>query len=173
MPQLTQTQVVDVNGFKANDIGTGAKVQEGGLGIWTQNLIKQMEGVWYTAPHFRAAVALNNDLYYRLLSIATRKIALDIRPTNGAVRVRIYQAPTITANGTVLVAAPHNFGADLNTDFVWFTPTITLNGTVRFDGLAASLREYAFEIQAGIEYLVRVTNLSAGNNIAANFGTFI
>ena len=173
MAQKTQTQIIDVNGFQANDIGTGAKVQEGGLGVWTQNLIKQMEGDWYTAPHFRPAVALNNEQYYRLLSIATRKISLSIRPTNAAVRVRIYQAPTLTANGAVLVAAPHNFGVDLNTNFVWQGPTITLNGTVRFDDLAGSLRDFAFEIQAGIEYLIRVTNLSAANNIAFNIGTFI
>ena len=177
--QQVDSRIIDRNGF--NGIKTGVPVREGGAGLWMANQIKQMDGDSYIVSWFNAAVAnlANRDI--RIVTAAVRRVMFNIEAQSDRVRMRIYENPTflVGALGTLLVAAPPDFGADQVANFAWDTPTVTNIGTLRFDGFIQTVTDYIYTFQTSAvptsaSYLVRLTNMSgAANDISINLETFV
>ena len=176
MGQQVDSKIIDVNGFQANDVGTGAKVREGGVGILTARQIKQIDGDSYITSWYNAAVANAGVLDIRIVTAAARKVIFNFEGQSDRVRMQVYENPTI-AGGTLLAAVPLTFGANLAVNWAWHTPVVTAVGTLHFDGLVRALASYIFTFQAsagGFSYLVRFTNGSgAANDISINMETFV
>ena len=179
MGQKVDSKIIDVNGFQANDIGTGANVREGGVGIVTAQQIKQIDGDSYITSWYNAAVANAGVLDIRIVTLAARKIIFHVANRLSGVRMRIYENPTI-AGGTLLAAVPPEFSANLAVNFAWHTPVVTANGTLHFDGIVGAVDAinsfiYTFQSSAGgFSYLVRFTNIAgAANDISINMETFV
>ena len=169
--QKVDARIIDVNGFGGLD--DGLEVRESALSAMSVYEAKALDGELYVASVYNA-FGVGAVLDFRLMSQAIRKIKFSVEARDNRIRMQIYQAPTLNANGAVLTAAPPTFGVNLTTNFIWQGPTVGAVGTLRFDGLVGAVMDYLYTIQPLIEYLVRFTNVSGVANIAGiNIGTFV
>lgn len=87
----------------------------------------------------------------------------------GDARIRLFEAPTTTADGTPLALKDRNrITNNTATALVFSAPTVTVDGTSLLDAVQPASKGASFEafgefvLAANTDYLVRVTNLAGG-----------
>ena len=162
MTQQVRSSIFDRNG--PNGADKQLVVREGGAAIITAAQAKQLDGEAYVASVYHGAVGIAAAVDFRIMSAATRKLIFNIEAQSNRIRMQIFQAGNVTV-GTLLTAAPPDMGVNLSANFIWLAPTVTTTGTIRFDGMAGNIGDYIFTAQAGVTYLMRLTNNSGATNV--------
>ncbi len=87
----------------------------------------------------------------------------------GDARIRLFEAPTTTSDGTPLALEDRNRVTDnVATTSAFDSPTVTADGTSLLDAVQPASKGASFEafgefvLAADTDYLVRVTNLAGG-----------
>lgn len=166
-------KVLDRAGNK--NAGNVGSVQESALSVNSILGDKAITGDLYVASTMAAAVANSGNVDIRLISTLERKVIVNVDAQSNRLRYRLYRDTTFTANGTQIQAyAPKYLDAAMVAAFAYLTPDVNVLGNIRFDGMAGNMEAYQITLEAGMAYLLRLTNISgAANDISVALGTFV
>jgi hypothetical protein len=134
------------------------------------------DGKFFVVSRYYAAIAAAGVADMRVLVGAAKALHVTVSvAAGGNANVDIYEGTTYTANGTAVTIYDRNrTTANASTATSFHTPTVLVLGTDIFDGFCpggskqsamGSVRSNGQEwiFKKSTDYLIRVTNVSAGN----------